>query len=202
MYRALRATLEDKIPYAVEQALSARRFVVFTWEKAHAKEIARQIVRGGVQCGLITGEFTVAERDRAIADARSGGYGIVATIDAAGTGVDGLQHVASNLIFHAIDWVPRKLMQAEARLDRIGQTEPVQATYIGMRNSMDEVVCSTVVKKLDMQHAVLGGDRGPRDTIDGELSAGITKKDKELLAAIYDNLTGSGSDDTEWDDGE
>jgi SWI/SNF-related matrix-associated actin-dependent regulator 1 of chromatin subfamily A len=202
MYRALRATLEDKIPYAVEQALSARKFVVFTWEKAHAKKIAEAIVRSGVQCGLITGDYSVKERDQAIADARTSGHGIVATIDAAGVGVDGLQHVASTLIFHAIDWVPQKLMQAEARLDRIGQTEPVQAIYIGMRDSMDEVVCHTVVKKLDMQHAVLGGDRGPRDAIDSELMAGTRKQDKEVLSSIYDQFQAHGADDMEWDDGE
>jgi SNF2 family DNA or RNA helicase len=60
-----------------------------------------------------------------------------------------LQHVASNGIMHAIDPVPLKLIQTEGRLDRIGQKEPIQWTYMALRDSADELVIHLAVEKLD-----------------------------------------------------
>lgn len=156
---ALTATLEAKIPEVVEVAKEAASpILVFTWQKAHAREIARQLVAADIPAVLLTGDLSLKERNALVERAAREKVSVVATIDAAGQGVDGLQHVATQGVFHALDWVPLKLLQAEARLHRLGQKGAVQWTYLVMRGSADALVEEAVLEKLDQWARTMGGD--------------------------------------------
>jgi SWI/SNF-related matrix-associated actin-dependent regulator 1 of chromatin subfamily A len=183
-YHALRATLEAKIPAAVELACTARRFLLFSYEKSHVATLAKHIKAAGVPCEVVTGDLPTHERQRRITEAAAHGCGVVATIDSTSTGVDGLQHVASTGIFHALDWQPNKMAQAEGRLDRIGQKEPVQWKYLAMRDTMDEPVANLLIQKLDQWHALMGGNRDMRNALDANIG-GAGQDPKTLLAMLY-----------------
>ena len=158
MYDALAATLAGKIAATVEAMQEAGKSLVFTWRKADARAIADAAEEAGIKVELITGDNSHLERQHAVARARQSGASVVATIDSTGAGVDGLQFVATTGIFHALDYVPIKLAQAEARLHRMGVASPVHWVYVAMEGSADQHVIGTVVEKLDSWRQIMGKD--------------------------------------------
>lgn len=181
---ALNATLDSKVEAAVEAAASAGRFLLFTWQKRHAEQMYSMLNESGVTCEILTGDYTETERQAAIQRAKKSGASVVATIDSSGTGVDGLQEIADTAIFHALDYVPIKMAQAEARLHRIGQKNPVTVVYIALEDSADQMVINTVVDKLDQWKATMGGDSTARmgDAIGAPVGAA---DEQAALTAIY-----------------
>jgi SWI/SNF-related matrix-associated actin-dependent regulator 1 of chromatin subfamily A len=190
MQAALEATLDGKMDEAVRLAVDAKRFLLLTWRKDHAAKLAQRIADTGVRCYLLTGDVPQPERMAAVRQAAAEGAGIVATIDSVKEGIN-MQAVASIGIMHALDWVPLKMAQAEARIHRMGQTVGVTWYYLAMRESMDAPVVRTVLSKLDSMHALIGGDKGMRGDLGAnEDGAGSSSK---ALADIYSSLE-SGED--------
>ena len=181
---ALNATLDAKLDVAVETARAAGKFILVTWQKRHAEIMHEQLNDLGCACEIITGDYSHKEREAAIERAKKNGTSLVVTIDSTNAGVDGMQHVASTIIFHALDYVPIKLAQMEARLHRIGQVNVVTAVYIAMEESADSFVVDTVVEKLDQWKATMGNDSmaGLGATMDAPQSA---THEADALAAIY-----------------
>lgn len=68
-------------------------------------------------------------------------------IDAAGTGVDGLQNVCDEAIYVEQSWVPSQNAQAIMRLCRIGQKNPVRARVFSLYGSVDERVQDVLTDK-------------------------------------------------------
>lgn len=195
-YEALKATLEDKMDATVELATSCNNCIVFTREKKHARELAQRIARTGKETHLITGDTSRDERKTIIGEAAKTRSTIVATIDSVGVGVDGLQHVTSTAIHHWIDPTPEKIAQANARLDRIGQTEPVDIIFVAMKDTMDEVTVGINISKIDKARAILGGDAKHRHAFDNK----VTPEDevaamRELIAALNDRDSDDSEDD-------
>jgi SWI/SNF-related matrix-associated actin-dependent regulator 1 of chromatin subfamily A len=57
---------------------------------------------------------------------------------------------ASRVIFVEQDWTPAVLRQAEDRLHRISQTEPVLSQYLVVPDSIDVNVMRSVIAKIDV----------------------------------------------------
>lgn len=184
---ALSAALESKFSAAVELATEAKKFLLFTWQKKHAHQLWQELNKNGVACNYITGDLDGTKRQEAIDDARARGIGIVATIDSCGTGVDGLQMVASVGIFHALDYVPQKHLQAEARLNRIGQALPVSWYYIVMKDTVEELVMKRNIEKLEAFTETVGiGDSAELAEAMSAQSASIEDELRSLYAAMPD----------------
>jgi SWI/SNF-related matrix-associated actin-dependent regulator of chromatin subfamily A-like protein 1 len=65
----------------------------------------------------------------------------VANIQAAGTGINGLQKAASSVVFAELSWVPGEMSQAIDRLHRIGQTaETVNVYLLHIPGSLESAV--------------------------------------------------------------
>ncbi len=188
-YTAMEATLAGKMETAFELARDLKRFLIFTWRRADARQMAKVLTeKWGTPASAVTGDMDTMARQRTVRLAAEKGIGIVATIDSVGTGMDALKHVASTGIFHSLDWVPQKMAQAEARLHRIGQLENVHWIYLAMKDSYDVPVVKTVVGKLDQWAAIMGrGDsKGMRDVLDDSVAAG--NAEKEALRALYEEM--------------
>lgn len=187
-YRALRATLDAKLEPAMDVARDAKSFLLVTSEKKYAQFMQQKLENEGTPCSLLTGDVAPKLRTALIADAAKKRHGIVATIDCIKEGVDGLQHVASTGIVHALDFVPLKLLQMEARLNRIGQKDPVQWIYIMMQESMDMWVNETVVNKLAQWTALFDDVAGAN--LKGKLQGRTSNQtddeaEAEVLKQIY-----------------
>ena len=151
---ALDAVLEDTMPVAVEQAQNAGRFLLFTYHPAHAEAMAHQLQDSGTPCVLLTGQQSFERRRENVELARANGWGMVATLDAAGTSLN-LQGMCEVGIMHALDYVPFKMAQAEDRIYRMGIDKPVNWYYIMMRDSAQELVWQTVKEKIGQATATM-----------------------------------------------
>lgn len=188
IHDALAATLKGKMDEAVRLASELKRFLLMTWQKEHAYALHERLNDEGIPCEIITGDISHVERARAVAKAVTNKAGVVATIDSCNAGVDGLQHVASDGIFHALDYTPIKMAQAEARLHRIGQTLPVTWTYLAMQNSADQLVIETVVDKLAQWTGIMGNDGLSHISDTLSTNTNSAELDDAALRAIYDAL--------------
>lgn len=192
LHKALVATLKGKMEEAVELAVEARRFLLFTWMKEHAHYFAKRLaLEEDTPCVLITGDLSLKQREAAIAEARTKRCGIVATLDSASEALN-LQGVASVGIMHYLSFEPNKVRQAEDRLHRIGAVDPVVWYYLAMRDSADKIVLSTVVDKLDQWSKTMDSSRRDLrhtlgDAVDGEAAQ---LNEAEVLSALYAAMKG------------
>ncbi len=192
---ALRATAEAKMPEALRLAAEAKRFLLFTHLKEHAKKLHHALCTSGTDCVLITGEVPIQKRNQLAAQAAAKGIGIVATLDSLSVGVN-LQRVASIGIMHTLDFVPMKMLQGEKRLDRIGQESQVLWYYLACRDTMDAPIAKEIVSKLDALKSILGtsgGVEAMRDAL-----AQTEGVDANALRSAYDSLPDNAVVDDEY----
>ena len=89
---------------------------------------------------------------------------ICINIKAGGTGIDGLQHAASRCAFLELDWTPADHDQAEDRLHRNGQLNPVDCYYLLANNTIDDDIFALIQKKREIIENVVSGAAGTNDT--------------------------------------
>ena len=184
---ALTSTLDAKIDAAIETAKAAGKFILVTWRKADAALMAEKLNADEYPCELITGDSSHAEREAAVDRTIRQGTSLVCTIDSTNAGVNGMQFVASTVIFHALDYVPIKMAQMEARAHRIGQTNNVTAIYIAMEDTADAHVVDAVIDKLEAWKASMGSDATA--ALSTTLGApALAASEEAALQAIYQNM--------------
>lgn len=172
--KALSAVEEHKMTAAVELASSlaaqGRRPLLFTLRRDTAHQLAEKL---GAPC--VTGEDDVSQRRERLVGAPIG----VATVYSVTTGID--LTAFDTIIFVGLDWVPSTLLQAEARIHRIGQDKNVLFYYLVGLGTVDEVVRAKVLERLDNFAEVVGNS--PDEVAMARTLRG-SKSDEELLAEI------------------
>lgn len=88
--------------------------------------VVSRLNKAGIKSAGFTGETKQAERDRLVLELGQKERVIVATIPTVAEGLDGLQHVCSNGVWLSKHSNAMLNSQAGERLDRPGQTQPVQ----------------------------------------------------------------------------
>ncbi len=162
LQRALEQAADDKLDSIVESAIDeakqGSKIVIFTYRKALAEHIARSAQRAKVQADFITGDLkpddrhAIVQRHAALPEGE--GSILSATIDSSGTGIN--LSFAQVGIFAEMVWEPHKLLQAEARLHRHGQTRPVLIKYPIAIGTIDEAMVRVVINRLGDFEAVVG----------------------------------------------
>lgn len=82
---------------------------------------------------------------------------LFANIDAAGTGVDGLQKVCSNMLIIELPWRTSDLVQVKGRLHRSGQKEPPNINYMLSDETIDTQMWDMLSEKERVTEAVNKG---------------------------------------------
>jgi SWI/SNF-related matrix-associated actin-dependent regulator 1 of chromatin subfamily A len=62
---------------------------------------------------------------------------------------------SSRVIFVESDWTPAMMEQAESRVHRIGQSQGVLVQYLTVRDTIDERIMETLIRKLEVIGKVL-----------------------------------------------
>ena len=78
-------------------------------------------------------------------------------LQSAGTGIDGLQNVSSNMLFLELPWRVSDLTQGYGRLHRSGQKEPVTATFLLCPETIDKQMMEMLSEKEIVTEAVNKG---------------------------------------------
>lgn len=183
--------LQDKVKEVVNVCDEAQApCVVFCWRRIDAEQVQAALEKDGQAAICVHGENDPRQRAALIAQAQSKKAHVVTTYGASSTGIDGLQHFSSNAVFHAIDPVVATLLQAVGRLDRMGQTLPVTATFIAMKDSVDELLVERAVNRIDDYQRILGRDKSSTSLRDALLAGGHGDIDNDaVLQSIFDSMT-------------
>ena len=105
---------------------------------------------------------------------------LAATIDSAGVGID--LTWADVVVFVELSYEPHKLLQAEARVCRFGQSKHVLVQYMVAQGCVDELIVSKVLSKLDSMHEALG------DAVGGLGSDLRGTSEDDALSALWESL--------------
>lgn len=128
--------LEDEVEGGLE------KIVVFAYHTDVIEGLEHGLLERGIYSAKLTGASTATQRANAVKTFQSNSDTKVflGQIQAAGTGLDGLQQVTGDMIIAEASWVPEENAQAVARLARIGQTRSVLARFASLEGSFDEAV--------------------------------------------------------------
>lgn len=141
------AKLPQVTDYLRNLLLTQQKVVVFAYHREVIDKIRKDLKGYGVRvvAGGLTPRLKQMEVDLFVSDPNS--HIFVGQYTAAGFGVDGLQKVASHVVFAEIDWVPGNIDQARDRIRRIGQTNPVVAHYLVVPDTLEDNMLQSVIKK-------------------------------------------------------
>lgn len=169
--------LGDVVDAARAAVLEGNRVVIFTYRKVVAESLTASLTAAGVFAQYFHGDVPQARR---LSYLTSPPDVLVATIDSAGDAID--LSFASVCIFAELSYEPFKLLQAEARLHRFGQENPVLIQYFLARGTVDELVAKAVIDKLDTFGAV-------GFTPDGEaLQPALQENESDMMQRLYDAM--------------
>lgn len=133
------------------------KLVIFAYHKEVMKALREAF---GARCVSIDGGTSPSAREdaksRFVSDPNVQIF--LGQIQAAGTGVDGLQKVCNNVLFAEASWTPGENEQCVDRLHRIGQHSAVLAQFLVAPNSLDERILGAAIKKCGVIHKALDAD--------------------------------------------
>lgn len=161
--------------------------VVFAWQRATVDRLVRSFkgLEGNVY--TVHGGHTQEAREASV-DAFQRDPGptvLVSTLDALKEGVTLTK--ATHLVLHDLSWVPSDVLQAEARVHRIGQSRPCTSTWVLARDSFDVLLAEAFVRKVSTQRSALGIVEGQHAAaevgLEGTFLRSLEEEGARLLAA-------------------
>ena len=143
----------------LEQKLYSK-IVVFAMHRNVLFGLRDYLKLHGVKSVMMFGGSTKREKviDDFINDRRVAVF--LGQINAAGTGVDGLQEVCHNVLLAERAWSPSVNDQAIARLARIGQKNPVNVRIAAAEGTLDEALAGVLKRKTEDTQEIMKGVEG------------------------------------------
>lgn len=141
---------------------SDEKLVIFGWHIEVLDIFEHELSRFGTV--RVDGRKSPSARQKAVDDfvGRDNVRVFIGNIQAAGTGLDGLQKVCSRCYLAEPDWVPAQNEQAVSRLDRFGQENLVSAEIFVAPGSISEKILVKALEKMNVIHRVLDEREGKR----------------------------------------
>lgn len=135
------------------------KLLVFGWHHAVVDDIANYLASKDIGVRVLTGTTSSAQRERIKEDFINDESVrvIVANIQSAGVGIDGLQKACSNCCFVEFTAAPTDHWQAEDRLHRGGQEVPVNVYYLVAPRTIDVTMAYQLDSKAVALASVLDG---------------------------------------------
>lgn len=126
------AKVSEVVDFVLDQLETEEKVVVFFRHRRVANEIQTALGRHNISAVIYQGGMTDREKDIAIYSFKTNPECRVflGQIQAAGTGINGLQDVSSCVVFAELSWVPGEMSQAIDRLHRMGQKASVVNAYL------------------------------------------------------------------------
>lgn len=120
------------------RGLDGKRVLMLTHSKQFANVAAKRLEKEGFRVVAWTGDLKKTTRKSVVADFRAGELDvIVGVISAMGTGTDGLQEAAYNVMWLSVDDDASNNVQGIGRLDRLGQEHQVVMFEYQMTGTFD-----------------------------------------------------------------
>jgi SNF2 family DNA or RNA helicase len=149
----------DACMQLIEQSLDEdKKIVVFSAFKQLVWLLNDRLAAKKIDVATVHGDIPKPERLEHVKRFQNGDTMVfTGSIKAGGTGID--LFASSHLVFLSEEWSPIENNQAVGRLDRIGQTEPVQVTKLFGENTADRENSDKVTTKWSWVEKLLGDDK-------------------------------------------
>lgn len=141
-------------PWIEDNASPENPLVVFIVHKSVRRELETQLHNRGISHAAIVGDTSTTNRQRYIRNFQQGKYAVLICSEAAKEGVTLTR--ASQLLQLERFWVPSDEEQAEARVHRIGSTNPVIITHAHMGRTFDDFIVAKLARKRSVIREVFG----------------------------------------------
>lgn len=162
--RLRKASSRAKVPATADAVSSmleqGESVLLFCWERAMVDALGKAIRRRVAGADVHThwgglgsmGDLAVARWQ----DARTTGAPsvLISTLDALKEGVTLTR--ARHVVLHDLSWVPTDVLQAEARVHRIGQHVPCTSTWVALEGGIDPIILRAFAQKAHAQKETLG----------------------------------------------
>jgi len=158
------AKINATVEYVRNMLAQEASVVIFTWMRRTAEAIAKRLRptpqnhRRNILLATLHGKHPQVERDAHVEafQAHEGPACIVATYGALREGVTLTK--GTQVVLHDLDWMPSTILQAEARIWRLGQTQPCTSTWVLAADSIDTLLARALLMKADHIERTLGID--------------------------------------------
>lgn len=141
------AKLPQVVSYVKDLLDTVNKITIFAYHRDFIAELQNKLLAYGVE--VVVGGLSAEQKqyavDTFVNDPNTRIF--IGQIQAAGTGLDGLQLVCSEVVFAEIDWVPGTIDQARARCHRMGQKNKVHIHYLTVADSLEEKMINTLTRK-------------------------------------------------------
>jgi SWI/SNF-related matrix-associated actin-dependent regulator 1 of chromatin subfamily A len=158
--------------YAIDKAPLAAEYIKYLTDglKAplvvfyHHKEVL-DILQERIPGPYIDGSVPQWRRGELVREFQEEKYQVLyLSITAAGLGIT--LTAADTAVFVEYDWVPANLLQAEDRINRIGQrSEVTYYHYLTTKDPIERLILEKILEKVALAEAVLGGQSGLKETL-------------------------------------
>ena len=177
-----RALLPEKLPAITAKVKAATGpTVVYTeYTKGMVEPIQKTLEAEGFRVGTYTGDEPDAVRTRNLEKFKRGELDVLIGSKPIATGVDGLQHVTSNLVVASMAWTSAQDDQLVGRFQRRGQTRNVTASYILTEANVNGVEWSWC--KNNRQKRLLFKRTLAAAAVDGQMPEGILNDNQNHAA--------------------
>lgn len=142
-------SIEGKLPFITTyikewlEANEGEQLLVFGVHRMPLQQLAEYF-----KAPLIQGGVSADKKQQIVNEFSNGGHRLLfANIQSAGTGTDGLQDNCSNLVYIELPDKSTELEQANARLERMGQRNSINITYLLSTDTIDADIKEMVADK-------------------------------------------------------
>lgn len=151
----------------VMDELGDKKLVVFTYYRRTSEAFQARYGDHGVQLvyGGMSNKAQQRSLDTFISDPKC--RMLVMNIQAGGAGIDGLQHVCSDMLFAEMPFVPPHFVQAVARLDRTGQHLPVNVRLLLAEKTLQKQLWLNLQEKDSLVNLCIRGQKDLKDALRG-----------------------------------
>lgn len=183
-YRLRQATGIAKAPFVADFVRllleSQQKVVLFGWHRTVYDVWLERLSRYNPV--LYTGTESAAAKARSLDAFISGDSRVLIISLRSGAGIDGLQHVASTLVFGELDWSPGVLRQCIGRLNRDGQLRKVLAYFCVSNDGSDPVMLDTInLKAMESRRLT-----GATDLLGAQPTEASRSQAKQLATAVLE----------------
>ena len=138
------------IEYILNSLNNNSKIVVFAYHRDLIQKISEELeTRYNIQNVIFWGSMSIEEKQTNVDDFinNQNTKVFIGQIQAAVTGVDGLQKVCSSVIFAELDWTPANMDQATGRCYRMGQVNKVYVQNLIVPDSLEEKIYNALINK-------------------------------------------------------
>lgn len=134
---------------------------------------------------MYTGSETIKEKDASIKKFIEGQAKVFIISLRSGAGIDGLQAVCSKIVLGELDWSPHVMDQVIGRLDRPGQTQPIQAFFPTIADGSDPFMMRVLGIKRSQHDGLVEGKKGETEILS---DTGDKSRVREMAKAYLESI--------------